>query len=229
MRSLSSVLIWIIALSTSLSAQKSDELTLIKEKAEKGDASAQLALGNLLRSGKNVPKDDTQAASWFRKAAVQGNAEAQCIYGMCLSFALGVQRNRQEAISWYRKAADQGNTQGQFMLGVCYLEGHGVSRNPEQAFALFMKTRDQAYASGLMGLFRCYDKGLGVKKDEIEAYAYLTQPTIGLSLIAEGLSEDDFRKSISDYEKNLSADQIAAGKRRSIEIQKEIAAKKAGR
>lgn len=229
MQSLSYILIWLIALSTSLSAQSSDELTLTKEKAVKGDASAQLALGNLLRSGKSAPKDDIQAASWFRKAAVQGNAEAQCIYGMCLSFAIGVQRNQQEAVTWYRKAADQGNTQGQFMLGVCYLEGNGVSRNPEQAFAWFMKTRDQAYASGLMGLFRCYDKGLGVKKDEIEAYAYLTQPTIGLSLIAEGLPEDDFRKSISDYEKNLSAEQIAAGKKRAIELQKEIAAKKGGK
>jgi TPR repeat protein len=111
------------------------------------------------------------------------------------------------------------------MLGVCYLEGSGIAMDPVQAFALFMKTKDQAYGSGLMGLFRCYDKGLGIPKNEVEAYAYLTQPAIRLSLKAEGVSEDDFQKSVANYEKRLTAEQITAGKIRAKEIEKEIEAK----
>lgn len=229
MRSLPVFLLSLFFLSPYLHAQTAEELTSLKDAALKGDASAQIKLGNLLRIGKIFPKDEIQAASWFRKAADQGNAEAQCIYGMCLSFAIGVERNQKEAVSYYRKAATQDYALGQVMLGVCYLEGNGIAMDPVQAFALFMKTKDQAYGSGLMGLFRCYDKGLGIPKNEVEAYAYLTQPAIRLSLKAEGVPEDDFEKSVAKYEKKLTAEQITAGKIRAKEIEKEIEAKIASR
>ena len=52
--------------------------------AERGDASAQYALGYMYASGNGVEKDKTEAARWYRKAAEQGHAMAQYALGLSL-------------------------------------------------------------------------------------------------------------------------------------------------
>ena len=42
-------------------------------KAGGGDAAAQVAVGEKLAAGADVPQDLKQAAEWYRKAADQGN------------------------------------------------------------------------------------------------------------------------------------------------------------
>lgn len=44
--------------------------------AEQGDASAQYKLGRMYANGEGVPRNDTEAVNWFRKAAEQGLADA---------------------------------------------------------------------------------------------------------------------------------------------------------
>jgi TPR repeat protein len=44
--------------------------------AEKGDATAQVGLAELYRSGDGVPKDPAEALKWFRLSAAQGNQHA---------------------------------------------------------------------------------------------------------------------------------------------------------
>jgi len=63
-----------------------------------------------------------------------------------------------------------------------------------------------------MGL--CYATGSGVAQDEIEAYAYWSLGTVEFA-----------RKKIADFEKQMTAERIATGKKRSKELQKEIDAK----
>ncbi|HIJ92136.1 MAG: SEL1-like repeat protein [Rhodospirillales bacterium] len=48
-----------------------------REDAARGDAKAQLYLGNMYAKGLGVAQDDTQAASWYRKAAAQGGEEGK--------------------------------------------------------------------------------------------------------------------------------------------------------
>ncbi len=47
-----------------------------RKKAETGDANAQFNLGVMYDNGMGVPKDDAEAAKWYRLAAEQGNAMA---------------------------------------------------------------------------------------------------------------------------------------------------------
>ena len=61
----------------------------IKAKAEKGDAGAQVNLGNCYAEGRGVPQDNAEAVKWFRKAADQGNAGAQVNLGSCYAEGLG--------------------------------------------------------------------------------------------------------------------------------------------
>jgi hypothetical protein len=49
----------------------------LKQRAEKGDAAAQNALGAMYNLGQGVPQDYAQAVRWFSEAADQGDASAQ--------------------------------------------------------------------------------------------------------------------------------------------------------
>jgi len=86
----------------------SESLTNLRERADQGNADAQLALGKIYRDGKKAPQDFKEAAVWLRKAADQGNAEAQERLSMLYYNGQGVSRDIEEAIRWLRKAADQG-------------------------------------------------------------------------------------------------------------------------
>ena len=80
----------------------------IQDRAEAGDADAQLQLGHLYESGEGVPKDYAEAAKWYRKAAEQGIAEAQLYLGCSYATGRGVPKDSAEHLNWIRKAAQQG-------------------------------------------------------------------------------------------------------------------------
>src|SRR5579864_882074 len=60
-----------------------------KSAAEQGDASCQNVLGILYSEGRGVPKNDAEAARWFRKAAEQGHAHACFNLGRAYQFGRG--------------------------------------------------------------------------------------------------------------------------------------------
>ena len=85
-------------------------------KAIAGDASAQFNLGWMYAYGRGVPKDDTEAVAWIRKAAEQGHAEAQNNLGWRYAVGLGVPQDDTEAVAWYRKAEEQWDAEAQNIL-----------------------------------------------------------------------------------------------------------------
>ena len=118
--------------------------------------------------------------------------------------------------------AEKGNPLDQFNLGIRYEDGAGVPKDQAQAVSWYRKAAEQGHAEAQINMGLCYVTGSGVAKDEIEAYAYWNQGTVEYA-----------RKKIADLEKQMTAEQIAAGKKRTKELQKEIdakiAAKTAGR
>lgn len=84
------------------------DVAAIKQKAEAGDAMAQVALADSLASRFQA----TEALLWYRKAAVQGNVGGQYYLGQMLLFGhagipanLSVAANPTEGILWTFKAA----------------------------------------------------------------------------------------------------------------------------
>ncbi|CAB4426692.1 unnamed protein product [Rhizophagus irregularis] len=71
---------------------------MVKKSAEQGDVNTQLTIANLLREGKGVTKDETEAPK------VQYNI----------------------ALKWIKIAAELENPDAQFMLGQMYAKGKGV-------------------------------------------------------------------------------------------------------
>jgi hypothetical protein len=73
-------------------------------KAEEGDATAQLYVGQIYEKGLGQPADYQAAAKWYRKAAEQGNAQAQINLGALYEKGLGVGKDSRAAAQWYGKA-----------------------------------------------------------------------------------------------------------------------------
>jgi TPR repeat protein len=126
-------------------AAKRYDIEPLRARAEQGDAEAQYNLGDSYDWGKGVPRDDVEAAKWYRKAAEQGDAKSQSMLGKCYAKGDGVAQNYSEAVRWYRKAAAQGFAQGQFNLGWCYDNGEGVPRNTTEALKWYRKAALQGH------------------------------------------------------------------------------------
>ena len=195
-----------------------------RKAAEQGFAVAQYNMGQSYAYGDGVAKDSSQAVSWWRKAAELGYADAQYNLGYYYANGLGVVQDYVKAVLWYRKAAEQGNASAQYYLGVCYFNSAGVAQDNVHAVYWTRKAAEQGNETAQLSLGWCYYNGEGVAKDVVEAYAYFS-----LAGKAHALGS----KHLGFIESEISAAKIAAGKKRTIELQKEIeakiAAKKAGK
>jgi TPR repeat protein len=108
-------------------------LGLLRPLASQGDASAQFYVGYMSESGRGVPQDYVEAASWYLKAAEQGDAQAQGRLGSMYYDGRGVPQDFAEAAKWDRKAAEYGETSAQLDLAILYASGQGVPQDYVQA------------------------------------------------------------------------------------------------
>src|SRR5882672_8591294 len=71
-------------LETTMEKVRIEQISELRDRAERGDVMAQYTLGDKASTGQGVPQDFTEAAKWFRKAAGQAYAPAQYTIGMLL-------------------------------------------------------------------------------------------------------------------------------------------------
>jgi len=79
-------------------------------RAQSGDVSAQMMLGDMFAAGEGVAQDYVEAAGWYRVAAKRGVAKAQLSLGLLYSQGKGVNQNIEIAYQWAFVAAAQGAT-----------------------------------------------------------------------------------------------------------------------
>lgn len=190
-----------------------------KKAAERGNLSAQLILGKSYSGGKGVTRDKREAAKWLLKAAEQGSAFAQSYIGIAYEGGDGVDMNQFEAVKWFRKAAEQGDMFGQLGLGIHLVAGYGVNQDQAAGLAMIRKSAGlgNAYAYMTLGDYHATGKA-GLTKDLVEAYAHLS---------LAGVTLEKARNELADLEKKMDAQSISKGKKRALELKKEIDAKRA--
>ena len=186
-----------------------------KEAAEKGDASAQLRLGEMYDNGDGIPKDGAEAFNWYKKAAAQGNSTAQFDLGLSYHDGDGVAKNYAEAIRWYRKSAEQGEAAAQYNLGLMFDKGEGVSSDPAEAIGWYHKAALQGDTSAQVNLGYMYSNGQGVPKDEVEGLAW--------TYIAAASGDEQSVKNRRVMEHEIGREMALVAQQRSKEILKEIA------
>lgn len=102
--------------------------------AKKGNAKAQIVLGEILCDPDYEDTFDFAAGyKWIIRAADQGDIGAQSWIGRELATGEHVRRRPVEAAKWYRKAARRGHPSAQYNLAMMYVEGDGVPRNWRRA------------------------------------------------------------------------------------------------
>jgi len=140
------------------------------KRAEAGDANAQGIIGLLYSLGGNgVPRNDTQAAHWFRNAAERGHVLAQFQLAGLYQTGSGVSQDYEKAMFWYRKAAEQGHANAQLNLAFGYLRGRGANQDYAEGVAWMSKAAEQGDATAQYDLGLMYLKGEGVSPDPSRA------------------------------------------------------------
>ena len=170
-----SVLYWRSHRAIKLTVDRTDKTNLEvtgRKAAEPGDARAMTKLGVMYENGRGVPRNDAQAASWYRKAANAGDARGMSSLGFLYMNGRGVPRNDAQAVSWSRKAADAGDARGMSNLGVLYMNGQGVPRDYARAVNWYRKAADAGYAPAMTNLGDMYASGRGVPRDDVQAASW---------------------------------------------------------
>jgi len=110
-------------------------------KANAGDATAQVLVGDSVAAGnrqartaKQLAEDYKQAAEWYRKAAEKGDIGGETRLAALYRDGRGLARDMAQAAEWYHKAAEQGDATAQATLGVLYSMGQGVPHSDVEAY-----------------------------------------------------------------------------------------------
>jgi len=140
-----------------------DEFKALRQKAERGDATAQFDLGSSYAKGEGVPQDYAEAVSWFRKAAEQGYANAQFILSVMYGNGQGVAQDDTESVRWCRRATEQWHARASHYLGLKYVTGSGVAQDFAEAHKWFNVA--SALSESLMDQKRYGDLRDGIVKD----------------------------------------------------------------
>jgi TPR repeat protein len=98
-------------------------LKILTDDADNGDAKAQLNLGIMLRFGLGVPKDEKEAAKWYRLAAKNSiDQEKASIYELA-------KHNVPQALKILTDHAERGVVVAQYYLGMMHAKGQGITRD----------------------------------------------------------------------------------------------------
>jgi TPR repeat protein len=111
--------------------------SLISDRAARGDAEAQLAMGHRYAQGDGVVKNEKEAAKWYEMAAKKGLSEAQYQYGLALLEGRGVVQDYQAAFRLIEKPALKGHANAQYSLGELYRYGTGTAIDKARAYLWF--------------------------------------------------------------------------------------------
>lgn len=179
----------------------------LRQRAEAGNAAAQLDLGWLHENGDGVPQDDSEAVKWYRKAAEQGLPTAQSNLGMMLMEGRGGPADRAAGLEWFRKAAHQGHSMASFNLGLAYFNGDGVPKDFAVAIRWFRKAADngepntQSEAAGIYQSIESVPWALSNRGISAEKGLPAAQNRLGL-MYDLGLGvEQDFSEAFKWYRK----------------------------
>jgi len=114
--------------------------------AARGDAQAQFAIAEMLRTGQGTRRNREEAVIWYRRAADQDHGAAQCNLGMSLFNGWGVSADPQAAIDWWLRAALNKNAHAMFNLGTVIARGRYVKRDFVRAYWWMMRASENGFS-----------------------------------------------------------------------------------
>lgn len=132
---------------TVISGIENNEETIdsIRQRADLGDAEAQVEIGIKYFEGKSVETDYAEALKYFKLSADQGNSRGQFLLGGMYLKGVGVTQNYEDAFKYFKLSAEQGNSEAQFCVGALYKAGKGITKDYKEAIKYFKLSADQGH------------------------------------------------------------------------------------
>ena len=144
---------------------------LLKAAAEKGNAEAANAIGEVYLAGQSVTASAPEAARWFQQAADASFPLAMVNLGILLSKgAEGVPADPDKAQFLIRSAAEEGFAPAQTIMGNQAENDGSDGGDPVEARAWYEKAAAQENADGLLAMARFYDEGIGGPRDPVKGF-----------------------------------------------------------
>ena len=150
----------------------SNNIQLLQEKAEQGDAKAQHRLGTIYLVGRIVPKDHEKSLEWNFRAAEQGNSDA--IRSLKAQYFFGNIPDENAAKWHYLFASVLGLSKAQTEVGDMYRKGEDVPQNYAEALKWYYLSAEQGEYSAQKSLGFMYFQGNGVPRNYKEAYVWFS-------------------------------------------------------
>jgi len=172
--------------------------------ADRGDAGAERAMGQLLMTDCTGLQDKEAAATWLTKAADAGDMRAAAQLGNAYMNGNGVAQDDNRAAPLLQKAADAGIMQAQTNLGYLYLSGRGVSIDKYQGMAWSVKAGEQGAPAALLNIANAYWKGNALPQDPKKALYYMFA---GLER-STGAQRTRFAGATNEISRGMSASDI---------------------
>lgn len=145
-------------------------------KANAGDATAQIAVGEQFAKSAGAAQDSDDAADkwkesagWYRKAAEQGSVDGEIHLAESYRDGRGVARDMKQAAGWYRKAADQGDAGAQGSLAMLYVVGQGVPQSDVDAYFWFDLAASTPTANRARYITNRQNVGTRITAEDLEA------------------------------------------------------------
>ncbi|MBL8380188.1 MAG: sel1 repeat family protein [Burkholderiales bacterium] len=138
-------------------------------RAEAGDATAAVLLGEYFESAISGAADYAAAARWYEVAARKDQAVALNNLGAMYYDGRGVVQSYAEAQRLYLRAAQAGNAVAQFNLALMLGQGRDGPPDNEAMLAWLRRSVTQGYARAQAQLARFHYEGQAVERDRREA------------------------------------------------------------
>lgn len=171
--------------------------SLLRQRAEAGDAEAMNYLGYLLISGaEGTERNPGEGLSWLVKAASSGDVKAASNLGWLLIEGNLVEQDLREGARWLEFAAGKGLPVAQSLLGDLYRDGRGVETSEAMADSLYREAFEHGLVDAGYKLYAlhkdAYEALPAPEKVEIGKYFYLKgAPSEGVKLFYLASEEDD--------------------------------------
>lgn len=132
-------------------------------------------LAEYYEKGGGVPKDESRAASLYRKGCDLHDSVSCYNLGVMYIEGRGVPRSNPRAVSLFEKVCATPDMVGMGCsnLAFMYLDGLGVAKDEARAAALFKRGCDEGEALSCVNLGTLYRDGRGVEENAVRAVALL--------------------------------------------------------
>lgn len=125
-------------------------------RAEKGDATAQTLVAEMMSRGLGIKRDRKNGAFWYGEAAKGGDPAAMFQYALMLLDGRDVAPDRKQAHDFMRRAAEAGNVSALFNYGQMLASDVDGDEGLRQAMPYFEQAADKGLADAQYALAQLY-------------------------------------------------------------------------